>query len=89
MVRHRQSEFDLRSRGHSVKTQRQSQAEYRLTGTAGDSQIAIVRPRDSVGDTQSKAGARRLVLTHMGDGMLGRLDEVDLEVAADGLAIDV
>ena len=31
----------------------------------------------------------RLVVTHMGDEMLRHLDEVDIEAAADGLAIEV
>lgn len=32
---------------------------------------------------------RRIVLTHMGDEMLSHLDEVELETASDGLAIEV
>jgi len=40
-------------------------------------------------ERRSELDCKRLVLTHMGDDMLGRLDEVDLEVADDGLAIDV
>jgi ribonuclease BN (tRNA processing enzyme) len=38
---------------------------------------------------RSELDCKRLVLTHMGDGMLERLDEVKEEVASDGLMIDV
>jgi ribonuclease BN (tRNA processing enzyme) len=38
---------------------------------------------------RAELDCKRLVLTHMGDGMLERLDEVQEEVASDGLTIDV
>lgn len=38
---------------------------------------------------RSELDCKRLVLTHMGDDMLEHLDEVELDVATDGLAIDV
>jgi ribonuclease BN (tRNA processing enzyme) len=38
---------------------------------------------------RAELDCKRLVLTHMGDEMLERLDEVELEVAYDGLAIDL
>lgn len=34
-------------------------------------------------------GAKRVVLTHLSEDMLGRLDEVDLEIAEDGKIVDV
>lgn len=34
-------------------------------------------------------GAKRLVLTHMSDAMLARLDQIEVEVAEDGLLIEV
>jgi hypothetical protein len=33
--------------------------------------------------------AKRVVLTHLSDGMLGRLTEVNLPAAYDGMAIDL
>ncbi|MGN6170004.1 MAG: MBL fold metallo-hydrolase [Solirubrobacteraceae bacterium] len=38
---------------------------------------------------RSKFGCKRLVLTHMGDAVLARLSELDIETAADGLTIEV
>jgi ribonuclease BN (tRNA processing enzyme) len=38
---------------------------------------------------RAELDCKRLVLTHMGDDMLERIDEVGEEVASDGLAIDV
>jgi ribonuclease BN (tRNA processing enzyme) len=34
-------------------------------------------------------GCERLVLTHMGEDVLARLGELDIETAADGLTIEV
>ena len=33
-------------------------------------------------------GAKRVILTHMSEDMLGRLGDVECEVAADGASID-
>jgi ribonuclease BN (tRNA processing enzyme) len=38
---------------------------------------------------RSKLNCRRIVLTHMSDDMLGRLDQVDFETAADGAVIAI
>ncbi len=43
----------------------------------------------TLGEHRAELDCKRLVLTHMGDDMLERLDEVGEEVASDGLAIDV
>ncbi len=41
--------------------------------------------------TEHRAGleCERLVLTHMGDDVLGRLGEIDVEVASDGMTIEL
>lgn len=43
----------------------------------------------TLNEHRSELDCKRLVLTHMGDGMLERLVEVEEEVASDGLRIDV
>lgn len=43
----------------------------------------------TLNEHRSELDCKRLVLTHMGDGMLERLGEVEEEVASDGLRIDV
>jgi len=36
-----------------------------------------------------RSGARRVVLTHMGPDMLGHLDDVTEEIAADGMTLHI
>jgi ribonuclease BN (tRNA processing enzyme) len=38
---------------------------------------------------RAKLGCKRIVLTHLGDEMLAHLEEVDIEVAHDGLAVEL
>jgi ribonuclease BN (tRNA processing enzyme) len=38
---------------------------------------------------RDRFGCRRLVITHMSEDMLARLDELDVEAAADGMVVDV
>jgi len=40
-------------------------------------------------DARESLGCRRLILTHMSDSMLSRLDRLDVETAADGMALSL
>lgn len=40
-------------------------------------------------DQQAPLGCRRLILTHLSDDMLGRMDSLGVEVAADGMVITI
>ncbi len=43
----------------------------------------------TLSEKRAQLGCEHLVLTHMSDDMLGRLDQVDAEAAADGMTIEV
>lgn len=43
----------------------------------------------TLSEKRAQLGCRRLVLTHMGDGMLARLGELDMEAAEDGMVIEL
>ena len=43
----------------------------------------------ALSDRRGELGCRRLVVTHMGDEMLARVGELDVEAAKDGLVIEV
>jgi ribonuclease BN (tRNA processing enzyme) len=43
----------------------------------------------TVAEKRPQLGCERLLLTHMGDDVLARQGELDIETAADGLALDV
>jgi ribonuclease BN (tRNA processing enzyme) len=40
-------------------------------------------------EKQGELGCRRLVITHLGPDMLNRVDNLDVEAAADGMVIEV
>ena len=51
----------------------------------------VVRAHLSLSTLREKLpliGAKRVILTHMSEDMLGRLGDVECEVAADGASID-
>lgn len=43
----------------------------------------------TLSEKRDRLGCRRLVLTHLGESMLSRVDELDVETAEDGLEIEV
>ena len=43
----------------------------------------------TLSEKRGELGCRRLVLTHLGPDMLDRVDELDVEAAADGMVIEV
>ena len=43
----------------------------------------------TLSERRGELGCQRLVITHLGDSMLARIDELDVEAAVDGLAIEV
>lgn len=43
----------------------------------------------TLSERRAELGCRRLVITHMGDAMLARAGEIDIEAAEDGMVIDV
>jgi ribonuclease BN (tRNA processing enzyme) len=43
----------------------------------------------TLSEKRSQLGCRRLVITHLGEEMLGRVDELDVEAAADGMTVEV
>lgn len=43
----------------------------------------------TLSERRGELGCRRLVLTHLGPDMLDRVDELDVEAAADGMVIEV
>jgi hypothetical protein len=38
---------------------------------------------------RSRLGCKRLILTHLGDEMLARSEELDVELAEDGMVLEV
>jgi ribonuclease BN (tRNA processing enzyme) len=43
----------------------------------------------TLAEKRPQLGCRRLIINHMGEAMLGRLDELDVEASEDGLTIEV
>jgi ribonuclease BN (tRNA processing enzyme) len=43
----------------------------------------------TITEKRTQLGCERLITTHMGDDVLARLSEIDVEAAADGLTIEV
>jgi ribonuclease BN (tRNA processing enzyme) len=54
-----------------------------------DSQVPGHLDYRTLSHNRAKLGCERIVLTHLGDEMLANLDEVNIDVAEDGLALEL